>query len=288
MPTGSEMSSASSVTKLGIIAGGGALPFVLADVCRVQGIDVFVVGFEGQTDEELFDQTDHLKVRLGQVGKIIKAFKKRGIRDLVLIGSIARPSFSELIPDIKAAKFLAEVKLQAMGDSDLLSTLKAFLQKEGFVIRGVQDFAPELLCPEGNLGKTKPSKEDWVDIKRGVNVLLHTAPLDVGQSVVVQEGLVLGLEAIEGTSQLIDRCSSLKRRGRKGVLVKLCKPQQDTELDLPTIGIHTLEKANSAGLGGIVTHARRSLLVDKDALVSYADKHKLYIIGIDPEALDCS
>ena len=270
-------------TKIGIIAGGGTLPQKLADACKALNIDVFVVGFEGQSDEAFLASQDHIKAKLGQVGKIMKAFKKRGIRDLVLIGSIERPSFSELIPDLKAAKFLASTGFKAMGDSDLLSALRRFLEDEGFKVHGVQTFMPELLTPEGTLTKTEPSKDDLIDIKRGVEVLKEMSALDIGQAIVVQEGLVLGVEAIEGTSALIKRCGDLKRKGRKGVLVKLCKEQQDVSLDLPTIGVKTIKAVKEAGFGGIIVHAGKSLISDKEELVSFANAHHLYIVGIDPK-----
>ena len=275
----------SSLQKLGIIAGGGSLPKMLADACSQKSIDVFIVGFEGQTDDALLDSHDHLKAKLGQVGKIIKAFKKQGITDLVMIGSIARPSFSELIPDLKAAKFLASHGLKAMGDSDLLSALRAFLEDEGFSLHGIQDFVPDLLTPEGVLTDAKPLKDDWIDIKHGVHTLVEMGKLDIGQAIIVQEGMVLGVEAIEGTSALIERCSSLKRKGRKGALIKLCKPQQDTSLDLPTIGLKTIQAIYDAGFGGIAIHAQKSLISDKEELVSFANRHHLYIVGLDPENL---
>ncbi len=274
-----------NIQKLGILAGGGDLPQVLAQSCQEQGINVFVVGFEGQSDEVFLSNYDHLKAKLGQVGKIIKAFKSQGIKDLVMIGSIQRPSFSEIIPDLKAAKFLAKNGMKAMGDSDLLSALKAFLEDEGFTLHGIQDFVPSLLAPEGVMTKAQPSKDDMLDIQRGVVVLKEMASLDVGQAAIVQEGLVLGVEAIEGTAALIERCAALKRKGRQGALVKLCKPQQDVALDLPTIGLKTIQAVHENGFGGIVVQAQKSLIHDKEALVSYADKHNLYVVGVDPDKL---
>lgn len=271
--------------KLGIIAGGGVLPKTLADACARSGFDVFIAAIEGQADLSSLVRYEHVTAKLGQVGKIIKAFQKKGVKELVLIGSIHRPVFSELIPDLKAAKFLAKNGMKAMGDSDLLSALRSFLEEEGFVIRAVQDFAPELLAPSDVLTKMRPSKDDWIDIHRGIDVLRGMSALDVGQAVIVQGGLVLGVEAIEGTDGLIDRCVALKRKGRKGVLVKLCKPQQDTALDLPTIGVRTLKAVQAAGFGGIVVHEGKSLLIDQEELVSFANKHNLYIVGINPDAV---
>ncbi len=271
-----------SVSKLGIIAGGGDLPNLLVDSAREQGIDVFLVGFDGQTDDVLLLDKQSLTTKIGQVGKVTRFFQKSGVKDLVLIGALNRPSFSELVPDLKAAKFLLQNAGKAMGDSELLSALKIFLEKEGFQIHGIQDFVPDLLVNEGCITKTKPSKDDWLDINHGIRVLQETAALDIGQSVIVQEGLVLGLEAIEGTNLLIERCAALKRKGRKGVLVKLCKAQQDISLDLPTIGLQTIRAIHKAGFGGIVVNAQKTLICEREALISYANKHHLYVLGINP------
>ncbi len=277
--------------KIGIIAGKGDLPRLLLEACDAQGIDVFVIGFEGQADLDLIQARPHKVFKLGQVGKAIKALKAESVQDLVLIGSLRRPALSELSVDLKGAGFLARFGLKngvgaSFGDSDLLSALRAFLEDEGFSLKAVQDFAPTLLRAEGVLTKAKPSKDDWIDIRRGVDVLQSMAELDIGQAVLVQEGLVLGVEAVEGTDGLIDRCGALKRKGRKGVLVKLCKPQQDTALDLPTCGLKTLEKVKAQGFGGVVLHANKSLVIDCEALVSYADKHHLYIVMVNPRHLD--
>lgn len=271
-----------ALSRLGIIAGGGSLPRLLMEACAEQGIDIFIVGFSDSTDENLLNNKRSLLAKFGQVGKIIKFFQNHDVQDLVMIGALKRPSFSEIIPDLKAAKFLAQNASAIKGDSDLLSALKAFLEKEGFSLHAIQDFVPDLLASEGVLTVSEPSKGDWEDIRYGSDILLQTAALDIGQAVVVQERLVLGLEAIEGTNSLIERCGALKRKGNKGVLVKLCKPQQDTSLDLPTIGIETIQAIQAAGFGGIAVHAEKTLVCDKEALVSYANKHHLYIVGINP------
>ncbi|MFK7839648.1 MAG: LpxI family protein [Bdellovibrionales bacterium] len=274
-----------NIERLGIIAGAGSLPEQLARQCEHSNIEPFIVCFDGQTDPALCDGRDHVRARLGQIGKIIKALKRHKIEDLVMIGGIGRPSYSELIPDLKATKFLASTGFKALGDNDLLSALKDFLGNEGFELHAIQDFMPNLLAPDSVMTKTQPSPDDWIDIRRGVEILQSMAPLDIGQALIVQEGLVLGIEAIEGTNVLIKRCSDYKRGGRKGVLVKLCKAQQDTSLDLPTIGLKTIEAIHKAGFGGIVVHAQKSLINDQEALVSFANAHHLYVIGIAPETL---
>lgn len=273
------------IKKLGILAGGGAMPAALIEACAKQGIEPFVIAFENQTDPQILSGIDHEWSRLGAVGHVLKALRANGIHDLVLIGSIRRPSLSELKPDLKAAAFFAKNGLKAMGDNDLLQALREFLEEEGFNIHGIQKFASEILCPDGPVTKHKPSKDDWIDIRRGVEVLTAMGPLDIGQAVIVQEGLVLGVEAIEGTDDLIKRCAPLKRKGRGGVLVKLCKLQQDRDLDLPSIGPQTIENLAAHGYAGLALHAKQALLLKREEVAKIADHHKMFVVGINPEEI---
>jgi DUF1009 family protein len=271
--------AAPAIKKLGILAGGGELPFVLLEACKAQGIEPFIVAFKGQANETLTDGHQHLWTRLGALNTIFKTLKSHDIFDLVLIGSIRRPSMAEIRPDLKATKFLAKAGVKALGDDGMLKALRDLFMEEGFTLHGMHQFAQQLLSPEGPVGRYKPSKDDWEDIERGIEVLNGMSDLDVGQAVIVQEGLVLGVEAVEGTDGLIERCKPLKRKGRGGVLVKLCKVGQDRNLDLPTIGPKTIEMAAACGLNGIIIHAGQSLLLDKEQVAKIADQHKIFVYG---------
>ncbi len=278
-----ESSLKSEIPILGIIAGGGSLPQRLAQACEGFGLETFMVAFDGHTDTGILEGRAHMVGRLGAVGQIIKTLRAHNIRDLVLIGSIKRPHFSELRPDLFTAGFMLRHGMKALGDNDILSTIRDELEKEGFTLHGVHEFVDDLLTQEGALGKYKPGKADWVDIERGLDISQRIGSLDVGQSVIVQGGIVLGVEAAEGTDELIQRCALLKRKGPGGVLVKTCKPQQDRDFDLPTIGPDTIENAAAAGLAGIAVHAGHSLLVDPQKVAEIADRNKMFVIGLDVE-----
>ncbi len=271
----------SPIKELAIIAGGGNLPAKLVSACEHQGIKPFIVAFKGHADPELVQGHNHMWARLGGAGKVLKTLKAHNIRDVVMIGSIHRPGFSEIRPDLKVAEFFARVGIKALGDNDLLTMIRRFLEDEGLRVHGAHKFATELLAPKGVLGKYEPSKGDMIDIQRGLEVSQQLGRLDVGQSVIVQEGLVLGVEAIEGTDALIARCKGFKRRGRKGVLVKTCKPQQDRDLDLPTIGPQTILQARDSKLAGIAIHADNALILDLEEVIELANKHKMFVIGIE-------
>ncbi|MCK5284431.1 MAG: UDP-2,3-diacylglucosamine diphosphatase LpxI [Alphaproteobacteria bacterium] len=280
--TSEEIETESYPEHIGIIAGGGGLPERLLHACEQKGIDVFVVAFEGQTDPLVVKGQKHIWTRLGAAGQIINTLKSHEIYDIVLIGSLRRPSLSELLPDLKTVEFFAKIGIKALGDNDLLSIIRQTLEEEGFKIHGVHKFVDDLLAPFGLIGRYKPSKADWIDIKRGLQISQELGAKDVGQSVIVQEGIVLGVEAVEGTDELIQRCKHLKRKGRKGVLVKTCKPQQDHDFDLPTIGSETIKHAYNNDLAGVVIHAGLSLLIDPQKVAEIADHHKMFVIGVDP------
>ena len=276
MPTKQEV----NINKLGIIAGGGALPAYLTSICKQRNIDPFIVGFEGQTSTDIMDGNTHLWASLGSVGKVIDFFKSNNVKDLVLIGGVKRPSFKEIKPDLRAVKILSKIGFRAMGDNDLLSALKKELEIEGFTLHAMHDFCDDLLVKEGVIGSYAPKPEHEIDIELGLKVSQEIGAMDIGQSVIVQNGMTIGVEAVEGTDALINRCAPLLQNGGGGILVKTCKPQQDKALDMPTIGVNTIINAHKAGLCGIVLQADNVIIVDAKNLAKYADEYKIFVIGV--------
>lgn len=270
----------SEIKKIGLIAGGGMLPRCVIDDCLSRGIDVFVVAIEGQTPSELVQGMPHVYTHFGAVGHIFQTLKDQGINDLVLAGSMKRPNFFELRPDLKALKIIGRIGFRALGDDGLLKALRSELEDEGFTLHGVQKFSSQLIAKEGVFGSVCPLYEDKETIRLGLKVSQVIGSLDIGQSVIVQHGQVIGVEAVEGTDALIERCSTLMKTGRGGILVKTSKPQQDKELDLPTIGVRTIEKAHACGLRGIVIEAGHSIILDINSVVKLADRYNIFIQGI--------
>ncbi len=268
--------SAPRINRLGIIAGGGALPRRLREVARAQGNDVFVLGLEGQAEKSL---SPDAWVRLGATDRAIEILKKSGADTLVMAGHVRRPALSELRPDLRTVKLFARLGTRALGDDNLLRAVAGELEKEGFAVVGAHMIDQTLLAPSGQIAGKTPNAQDMADITRGIEAAKALGQLDIGQAVVVQQGIVLAVEAIEGTDQLLKRCRTLRRAGGGGVLVKACKPQQDKRLDLPTIGLRTLTQASMAGLSGIAVEAGASLLLDRDDLARTASKLGLFVIG---------
>ena len=194
-----------------------------------------------------------------------------------------RPSILSLRPDAKAAMYLARIGMRAFsGDDSLLSAVRQILRDEGFEPVGPTRFLAEAQCPPGLLTRAAPDAMALADIARGVAVVRALGAHDVGQGAVVQQGLVLGVEAIEGTDALLARVGGLRRDGPGGVLVKLVKPGQDREVDMPALGPRTVSEAASAGLSGIAFEARGALLVDRAQMVAAADSAGLFLLAIDP------
>jgi UDP-2,3-diacylglucosamine hydrolase len=266
--------------KLGILAGGGDLPARLARVCRADGREVFVLAFEGQTDPRSVAGVEHAWCRLGAIGRALETLRKADVRDLVMVGPIKRPSLGELKLDRKGMQLLAKVGIDILGDDGLLRAVVGTLEAGGFNVVGVDDILAGALAPEGRIGAVAPDAEAQIDIERGVAVARTLGAADVGQSVVVQQGIVLGVEAAEGTDALLDRCGGLRRDAPGGVLVKLKKPQQETRVDLPTIGVTTVRNAAAAGLRGIAVQAGGALVIDRAAVAREADAAGLFVVGI--------
>src|SRR3546814_872227 len=182
---------------LGIVAGGGALPRRLVEACRDSGRGAFVIAIEGQTDPATVTGSEHLWVRMGQSERAIRALREAGARELVLVGAVKRPSMTELRPDRLTFKFLARIGFNSLGDDGLLGAVVKALEAEGFNLRGIEAFVPDLLAADGRLGRVQPDAADWRDIRRGIHVLRAMGAADVGQATIIQDGPVPGVEALE-------------------------------------------------------------------------------------------
>lgn len=271
----------SGPAKLAILAGGGTLPARIAAAVRGQGRDVFVVAFDGHTDPATVDGLPHCWSRFGAAGAIFQRLHDEGVGEVVFAGPVRRPSFSELLPDWRTARFLARVGTRALGDDGLLRAVVRELEEEGFRVVGLHDLLKDLLTVPGPVGRLRPDEQAERDIAHAVRIARALGTLDVGQGAVVQQGIVLAVEAVEGTDAMLARCAGLTRPGPGGVLVKMRKPQQDRRIDLPTMGVTTVENAARAGLRGIAVEAGGSLLVDRTAVAEAADRLGLFVVGIE-------
>lgn len=274
--------------KLGLIAGGGKLPVELAAHCEAAGRPFAVMRLRSFADTAL-SRYPGIEVGLGEFGKVFKALTAEGCDVVCFAGTVDRPEWSALMPDLRGVKVIpALIKAARQGDDALLRRVLTEFETEGFAIEGAHEVRGEMTLPSGVLGAFSPRPQDQHDIERALLVAREIGKLDVGQGAVVCEGLVLAVEAQEGTDAMLRRVADLPHtiRGtaehRRGVLAKAPKPIQETRVDLPTIGVATLQRAARAGLAGIVGEAGNLLVVDRAAVIACANDLGLFILGVEP------
>jgi DUF1009 family protein len=266
---------------LGILAGGGPLPGQVARAAQAAGRRVFLVGLEGFAESQVLAPFPHAMARLGAAGQILALLRAEQIEDLVLVGPVRRPSVFDLRPDGEGVKIMARIGRAAFGGDDgLLAAVARVLAEEGFRIVGAHEVLTEAVGPRGLLTKAGPDAQAQADIDRGVAVARALGLADVGQGCVVQQGIVLAVEAIEGTDAMLARAAGLARPGPGGVLIKLVKPGQDRNVDLPTIGPGTVAACVAAGLRGVAFEAGGTLLTDRAAIIGAADAAGLFLVGV--------
>lgn len=266
--------------KIGILAGAGELPAHLARACIASGRDVQVIGFEGESDPASLAGLPHAWSALGTVGRTFELLRGAACEEVVLVGKLHRPALASLKTDLRGARLLAKVVAAGQGDNRVLALIIRELENEGFRVVGAEEVIAELLAGEGALGAHAPDAAARGAIALGVRVARALGAYDVGQAVVVFGDVVLGVEGQEGTDALIERCGRLRVEPKGGVLVKVAKPGQERRTDLPTIGVATVENAAGAGLDGIAVEAGGALIVDREAVARAADRHGLFVVGV--------
>ncbi|MBF0112332.1 MAG: UDP-2,3-diacylglucosamine diphosphatase LpxI [Desulfamplus sp.] len=266
---------------IGLIAGGGQFPILFAKKASEKGYKVCAGAYINEASKELENYVDAIEwLHLGQVGRLLKFFKKQGVTESVMMGSVKKTKiFTDIRPDFKAIAFIA-TKGQTHDDS-ILSSFADLLEKEGVNIRPSTFLLPELISPKGCWTRKYPDNAEQKDIKVGWHIAREIGKLDIGQSVVVSNGTVLAVEAIDGTDATIKRGASLTDRG--AVVVKLSKLKQDLRFDLPSAGVETINIMAQYGASVLVLEADKSITFDRDKMIDVADKHKISIIAIGDE-----
>lgn len=273
------------MNKLGLIAGGGALPVSVAARCEAEGRPVFVVRLAGFADVHLA-RYPGLDAGMAEFGRILSALKKAGCTAVCFAGTVSRPDFRTLKPDMKGAALMPGIIAAATrGDDALLRKILSVFEGEGYVIEGADDILGGETLPAGALGAVRPTEEQLSDLRKALHVAEKAGELDIGQGAVVCQGLVLAVEAQEGTDAMLARVAGLpadlrgSARERKGALGKAPKPIQDMRVDMPVIGARTVEMAAAAGLAGVGGVAGRLILIDRAGLMEAADRLGLFVWG---------
>ncbi|GEO84954.1 MULTISPECIES: LpxI family protein [Alphaproteobacteria] len=274
--------------RLAIVAGGGFLPLYVAEAARLAGENPFILRLRDEADQQ-WQGFDTAVIGVGDMAGLSALLKTQGIDRVVLSGGVKRrPAFGEMRVNLKSLlKLPMAVKtLLAGGDDVVLKMVIGLIEAQGCRVIGAHEIAPDLLAETGAIGAIQPTADDWRDIERGAEAAEALGRLDVGQGAVSVGGRIVALEGVEGTDSMLERVAHLRAekrisQRRKGVLVKLCKPQQDLRADLPSIGRSTIDNARKAGLAGVAVEAGRALVIEREAVIKAANDAGLFVIGID-------
>ncbi|MGH6871006.1 MAG: LpxI family protein [Rhizomicrobium sp.] len=274
------------MSRLGIMAGGGDLPVAIAESARAAGRGVFVLRMPGADQD--FGDVAQASVGIGEWGRTMSLLHGHDCDEITMAGKLARPDWKTIKPDMKGLLVAPGVfKAALKGDDALLRHMIGLVEKEGFRVVGTAEAAPGLIAPAGLYGRHKPDAQANDDLQHAFRIVRRMGELDIGQAAVVCEGLTLAIEAAEGTDAMLERLTQLPRhlRGtvsdRLGVMVKAPKPRQERRVDLPVIGVRTVELCAAAGLAGIAVEAGAALLVRRQTIVEAADRLGLFVMGVE-------
>ena len=266
--------------RIAIIAGQGLLPKVIYDECLKKGIKSYVIGLQGEINEQIFQGIEYDLFKPYNISQIFKHLKANNLTKVVIAGKVNRSNLSKLIFDKTGFKIFTEIIKSGLNDSNIYSKIIKYIEENGFQIVSPNEIAENILSQKGNITNTLIDKEENLDIEKGVNILRGIIAHDIGQALIINKGLVVGVEAVEGTNELIKRCAKYLGSDNDGVLVKLCKPHQDQRLDLPCIGPDTIKNIAKFSYKGIVLEAKKSIIIASKETIKLANENKIFIYGV--------
>ncbi|QQL44285.1 LpxI family protein [Sulfuriroseicoccus oceanibius] len=268
--------------KIGLIAGKGIYPELLLRGARAANVkSVAIAAFHGETSEALVGRADaHEWVRVGQLGKMIKFFKKQGVRHAVMAGQITPGNLFDLRPDMRTLMMLG--KLKQRNAESIFGAIGDELAKDGIELLDATTFMEDALVKEGAVFGPALSERQLGDAAYAIEIAKQTSKLDIGQTVIVRHGTVLAVEAFEGTNECIRRGGGLGKG--QALLAKVSKPNQDFRFDVPVIGPDTVRVAGEAGVKALVLEAGRTLILDWDAVRDGCERHGVSVHGVATDA----
>lgn len=263
---------------LGLIAGMGELPKLVAGEAKAKGYKVFAVALEPVADKDLGVCVDEIKrISVGKLGEIIDSLKKSGVKEAVMAGKVPKSLLykSKIIPDLRAVKLLFTLKDHS--DDSIMIAVAKELEKDGIKLLNTTDFTTGLMTPEGILTDESLSENEWKDIAFGWKIAKEMGRLDIGQTIVIKDQAVMAIEAIEGTDEAIKRGGKLAVDG--AVVIKVSKPKQDMRFDVPVVGMNTLESMIEVHARVLAVEAGKSILLQRKKMMKEADEAGISIVG---------
>jgi len=287
LPANAGTGEPSERRSIALVCGGGTLPGAVAAAIATRGLRPVLFAIRGWADPKIVEPYAHHWVALGQIGRFLRLARAEQCREAVIIGALLRPPLTKIRLDWHTLRLMPSLaRAFRGGDNRLLSGVARLSEEEGLRIIGVADVAPEVLVPEGVLGRHQPTARDRTDIARALEMIAALGPFDVGQAAVIANNHVLAVEAAEGTDNMLNRLVELRAQRRvtsaagTGVLVKAPKPDQDRRFDLPAIGPRTVANAARAGLGGIAVTAGSTIVAEPAETIAAADRAGMFLIGV--------
>ena len=262
---------------LGIIAGNGVYPRLLADAARKAGVRrIIAAAFSDETDPALTQHVDLIEwMRVGQLSRLLKFFREQKVHHAIMAGQIAPKNLFDLRPDWKALLVLA--KLKQRNAESIFAAIADELAKIDVDLMPATTFLEDSIAPAGLIAGPKLTRREKEDVAYGWKIAREIACLDIGQTVIVKSGTILAVEAFEGTNDAIKRGGALARKS--AVMIKVAKPNQDMSIDVPVIGVETIRVAAEVKLRVIAVEAHKTLLLERDTIVDLAEREKISIVA---------
>jgi len=267
------------MNNIGIIAGGGKLPIAIGENLTKKKFNIYYFVIEEFFNKENYKNLNVIIINLKSAKNIIQSLKTKNIHSVIMAGNINRPSLTDLSFDLQTLKLAKNLLLNKTGDNSLLLSIKKYFMENGFDYFDWKKNCPELFANKKNLTVTKPSHKAKKNLNKALSIFKSFGKIDVGQSMIIQNQIVLGLEAVEGTDKLIMRCKDYKKSGDKGVLVKFSKYNQSDILDIPTIGEKTIKLLKDNDYEGIYLEKDSCLIIDKEKTIDLANQYELFIFA---------
>jgi len=264
--------------KIGLIAGMGGLPKVIAAEARAKGYHVMAVALESLADKGLSSYVDEIKwVNVGKLGTIIESLKREGITEAVMAGKVPKSLMYKgtIKPDLRAMKLLFTLKDRS--DDSILLAITKELESDGITLLKTTDFCAAMLTPEGVLTKEGITEDERKDILFGWKIAKEMGRLDIGQTVVIKDRAVMAVEAIEGTDEAIKRGGTYAHEG--AVVVKVSKPHQDMRFDVPVVGLSTLKVMIDVKARVLAVEAKKSILLQREHFLKEAEEAGISVVG---------
>jgi len=265
------------MNNIGIIAGGGKLPIAIGSNLIKKNFNIFFFVIEEFFNTKYYADFNVSIINLNSAKDIINSLKSRNIDSIIMAGNINRPSLTDLSFDFETFKLAKNLLLNKTGDDRLLVSIKKYFNDNGFSYFDWKNHCPDLFANKEFLTQIKPSSSARENLQKALSIFKSFGEIDVGQSMIVQNKIVLGLEAVEGTDNLITRCKDYKRSGDKGVLVKFSKYNQSNILDIPTIGVNTIRLLKECAYEGLYLEKDRCLIIDKEKTIDLANQYRIFI-----------